>query len=213
MDNACWDYQCSGDPYGDSAVIYWWDEDAVAASATRRVGTYYGVGDVQVAEGDLAISLSAPSTLQCEGVDLTPNPFGLTAFVTNTTGGTCTNVVVTLTPSAGLGTGDPLMVNLGSLTSGQTLQAFWNVTASGDPCGTALSYTVDIVSADCASNSATDTVVVPCCTGEITPTPTSTPQVTPTPFEPVPALGRGGLLVFVGLLAALGAGLLFLRRT
>ncbi len=37
--------------------------------------------------------------------------------------------------------------------------------------------------------------------------------MTPTPFEPVPALGRGGLLVFVGLLAALGAGLLFLRRT
>ncbi len=158
MYDACWDYTCSGDPYGDSAVIYWWDEDSVAASATRRVGTYYGVGNVQVAEGDLAISLSAPSTLQCDGTDITPNPFGLTAFVTNTTGGTCTNVVATLTPSAASSTGDPLMVNLGSLTSGQTLQAFWNVTASGDPCGRALGYTVEVVSADCARRTAPTTL-------------------------------------------------------
>ncbi len=211
MVDACWDYQCSGDPYGDSAVIYWWDEAAVVATATRRVGTYYGVGDVQVAEGDLAISLSAPSALQCDGFDLTPNPFGLTAFVTNTTGGTCTNVVATLTPSSGLSTGDPLIVNLGSLTSGQTQQAFWNVTASGDPCGTAISYTVQVVSANCTTNNSTGTVTVPCCTGEATPTPT--PRVTPSPVMPVPALGRGGLLIFVGLLAALGAGLLFLRRS
>jgi hypothetical protein len=213
MVDACWDYTCSGDPYGDSAVIYWWDEASVAASATRRVGTYYGVGSVQIAQGDLAISLSAPSTLQCDGVDITPNPFGLTAFVTNTTGGTCTNVVATLTPNSGLSTGDPLAVNLGSLTSGQTLQAYWDVTASGDPCGGAIGYSVQVVSADCETNTATSAVTVPCCTGEVTPTPTSTPRVTPTPAMPVPALGRGGLLIFVGLLAALGAGLLFLRRT
>jgi hypothetical protein len=30
---------------------------------------------------------------------------------------------------------------------------------------------------------------------------------------PVPALGRGGLLIFVGLLAVLSVGLLFLRRS
>jgi len=212
MVDACWDYTCSGSPYGDSAVIYWWDEVAVPSSATRRVGTYYGVGDVQVAEGDLAISLSAPSTLQCDGTDITPNPFGLTAFVTNTTAGTCSNVTVTLTPSAGLSTGDPLTVNLGAIGAGQTLQGYWDVTASGDPCGSALGYTIDVVSADCSSNTATDTVFVPCCTVGVTPTPTSTPFATPTPPPPVPALGHGGLLIFIGLLAALGAGLLLLRR-
>ncbi len=167
--DVCWLYDCDGEPYGDSAVIYWWDEDPVAAAATRRVGTYYGVGDVSIAQGDLAITLSAPSSLQCRDLNPEPNPFGLTAFVTNTTGGLCSGVSATLTLSPGLTTGSPLTVPLGGIAAGDTNQAFWNVTATGDPCDAAIGYEVTVTSTDCGGNVANDTVTVPCCT-LVTPT-------------------------------------------
>lgn len=209
MDDACWDYTCSGAPYGDSAVLMRWNQVTVAAGANRTVGTYYGVGAVDTSAGDLSISLSAPSALTCTPNGLSPNPFGLTSFVTNTTVNRCLDVVATLSLGAGLTTANPLVVNLGAVEPAATEQGFWNITATGSPCDTDLTYSVEVTSSNCATNSNGGTVTVPCCSGQ----PTPTPSATPIPSSGIPTLSSTGVLVFVLLLAGLGAVLVAFRRT
>jgi len=206
----CWDYICDGQSYGDSAVFMRWDPVTVGPAASRTVGTYYGVGAVDTTSGDLSISLSAPSALSCVNGSLSPNPFGLTAFVTNTTGGRCLDVTATLTLASGLTTTDPLSVSLGILDPNETDQGFWNVTATGNPCNADLAYSVEVTSSNCATNVNDSDVTVPCCNGG--PTPTPTPTMTPT-TPAIPTMGNVGILVLVVLIAAVGGILVAFRRS
>lgn len=206
--NICWDYTCDGQSYSDSAVFYRWDPVTVAAGGgQRRVATYYGVGSIDVTQGDLAISLSHPTSLSCDaGGNLTPNPFDLNAVVTNTTTASCSQVQAELVLPAGLTTTDPLTVDLGSIAAGDSDQAGWSVTASGDPCNADLAMTVNVTSSDCSPNSADSDVYVPCCGTAPTPTP-------PIPdADPVPTQTPLGVAVLVLALLAGGVLILYRRR-
>ncbi len=79
-----WDFIPGNERYNDSAVLLRWDPQPLAPAQTRILGTYYGVGNVTTAQGDLALSVSAPAELRVEADTLKPNPFTLNLLVTNT---------------------------------------------------------------------------------------------------------------------------------
>jgi len=179
--NVCWDYECAGDYYSDSGVLYWWNPIAVSPAGNRRVATYYGVGDVQITPGDLTISLSYTRELTCgEDGELTPNPFGITAYISNNTESPCLNVSAQLQLPDGLTTETPLIVALGDVQPGENQQAYWLVAALGQPCGQALPFAVSVTSDTCTANEAAGAVYVPCC-GSATPTPSPQPWTSATP--------------------------------
>lgn len=79
-----WDFTPGSAKYNDSAVLLRWDPQPLAAGQTRALATYYGLGQVATAQGDLSLSLSAPAELRAAGDTLTPNPFSVSLLVTNT---------------------------------------------------------------------------------------------------------------------------------
>ena len=178
--DVCWDYDCSGSEYDDSATLYWWNPQEVEPEGMIRVATYYGVGEVELTPGELSISLSYPNLLQCVEGEISPNPFGLTAYITNTGQSSCENVNVELALNEGLVTEDPLSVDLGTILSGETKQAYWTITALGIPCDEDINFDVAVSSDTCDPNNASGGVFVPCC-GTPTPEPTFTPTATFTP--------------------------------
>jgi PKD repeat protein len=198
--DVCWDYDCSGLEFDDSAVLYWWFPETVTAGASRRVATYYGVGEVEVTPGDLTISLSYQTELSCDEFgELTPNPFDLTAYITNAGSSTCTDVVLELTLPDGLVTEDPLQLSVGDMAPGQQEQGYWTVTALGSPCDQTLSFQVEARSTSCDTNMAEGGVWVPCCATPV-PSPTATPEYSPTPW-PTPEPGPTCLPLAAGFTA------------
>jgi|GEM_PF-1054365 len=87
LHHTAWDYDSiSGMPYDDSAMLLRWDAKWLAPEATRRMATYYGIGNVEIAIGDLNLSLSAPDELSIESCKFrVPNPFPINLLVSNTT--------------------------------------------------------------------------------------------------------------------------------
>ncbi len=85
--NTDWEYTLSGDPFSDSAVLMRWDASYLMPGETRRMATYYGLGNVEIVIGDLNLSLSAPHELTIESCSFrTPNPFPVNLIVSNATG-------------------------------------------------------------------------------------------------------------------------------
>jgi hypothetical protein len=172
----CWSYACTGQVYTDSAVLYWWNAETVDPGSTKTIGTSYGLGEVTSAPGDLTITMSYTTNLTCVGGDLSPNPFGLTAYISNAGSTTCSGISVLLNLNPGLSTADPNPVAISSLGPSQTEQVYWDILASGNPCDTDIAFLVDVTSADCDPNSANGAVTVPCCA---TPTPIAVPATGP----------------------------------
>jgi len=167
----CWDRVCDGQVYYDSAVLYQWNEDPVAPGASRTVGTYYGVGEMQVTPGDLQISVTLPQ-LECviPPAAVQPNPFQILVTVTNTGGSTCNGVSVLMSDGAGPGgtatitSTNPVVI--GSLNPNQSAQATFTAQLTANPDGGCVNFTVNVTSSDCDPNQANFCVVVPPCRWE-----------------------------------------------
>lgn len=70
--------------YNDSAVLLRWNPTIVAPGESRVLGTYYGLGEIASRTDALTLSVIAPARLLVQGDTLSPNPFSVSAFVTNT---------------------------------------------------------------------------------------------------------------------------------
>ncbi|HHS50032.1 MAG TPA: hypothetical protein ENN07_02840, partial [candidate division Zixibacteria bacterium] len=86
LHNTHWDYTITGDPYSDSALLMRWDARVLAPGESRRMATYYGLGTVETAVGDLTLSISGPEELFIESCTRrTPNPFPVNLLASNST--------------------------------------------------------------------------------------------------------------------------------
>ncbi|MGH7492362.1 MAG: gliding motility-associated C-terminal domain-containing protein [bacterium] len=108
-----WDYDVPGNPppYDDSAVILRWNEQNLAASQTRTIATYYGLGDVSTrrdAASGLTLHLIALRNLRAVNGQLSPNPFEVNLLVFNRTNPAVNAVQATLIlpPQLALASGD-----------------------------------------------------------------------------------------------------------
>ncbi|HEY3294982.1 MAG TPA: T9SS type A sorting domain-containing protein [bacterium] len=162
----CWNEACSGSPYGDSAVRYLWDEQPVPANGTRTVATYYGVGELVVQPGQLALGVGTPG-LECTSNGVEPNPFQVTVNVTNNGGSSCENINVTLTNGSGPGgtaaitSTNPVVIPV--LTPGDHQSVTFTLNGSFAPAGGCINATASVTSANCDPNAADFCITVPPC--------------------------------------------------
>ncbi len=136
--NADWYYTVSPERYGDSAVLYWWNPITLAPGESRMVGTYYGLGRPM---GRPGLNIGAPPMLQVRRCEYYPNPFDVTALVTNMGMLTLNNVRVVLRLGDGLafppGEDSVKSVTPPTLRAGESGTAGWHVLATGTHTGVA----------------------------------------------------------------------------
>ena len=119
----------------DSAVAMYWNPVAFAPGEVRHYVTYYGLGGITLAPGQLTLGITAPSevALSAQGTAT----FTAVAYVANTGEGPAHDVTAQVRLPAGfrLAAGQQAVRALGDLEPGQVGQASWKIsvdlTASG----------------------------------------------------------------------------------
>ncbi len=170
-----WNYTVTpGQATGDSAVAIYWNPTTLAAGQSRTYTTYYGLGKVTIASGNLTAGLTATSTVSnCSN-------FTVVAYVSNVGGSTANDVAATISLPAGLmlSAGETSQKDMGNIANGSSNQSSWSVEPYGGVCGN-MTITVTVTSSNVDSNTVNVTVNVPeaCC---VTTTTTSTINVTTT---------------------------------
>ncbi len=182
-----WDYVLPNQFYNDSAVILRWNEIFVVPGTPRVVATYYGIGDVTTASGQLALNLTAPNRLEAVVGQLTPNPFEVNLIVLNTGAATAANVQATLTLPTGLnfasGELASKLVSPNSLGPLQSGTASWKVLAQCPDKEDTLDLIVEVTSSNAAANSVSRKMTIASCAATL---PNFTLTATP-PSQTVPA--------------------------
>jgi lysophospholipase L1-like esterase len=159
-----YDYTPSGqDITGDSAYAAYWNPITLAPGQSRTIVTDYGLSDVTVdLTPPLAVGLSGPATLGVSGNAYTPNPFTVTATVSDAGTAVATAAVLTLSLPPGLHTSSPNPVSVGDLApGGQEQQVSWQVTADAAASPVTLSYSVTAAASNAASKIVTRDISLP----------------------------------------------------
>ncbi len=169
LSKAQWDYARSTVPYNDSAVLLRWNPMRLAPGESRVLGTYYGLGEVTSRTDALTLSVLAPARLLVQGDTLTPNPFSVSAFVTNTGFATAHNVRARLLLPTGLQlvAGESAIKeltprDLAARASGATT---WKVRAQCANADVAFQVQVEVLADDAPGNAVTRMLEAPSCFG------------------------------------------------
>ncbi|OQX89932.1 MAG: hypothetical protein B6D65_00630 [candidate division Zixibacteria bacterium 4484_93] len=160
-----WDYEISGNPYGDSAVLLWWYPVSIPPGGSREVSTFYGLGAGSVVTGDLSLNVTAPLELTVDTLgNLTPNPFDINVLVTNNTGEVAENCEVEIVlPSVLSVVGGSTVQALDpeDLEPGEIGSASWSVLATPPTVADTFEFTVIVRSSTTDSNYVTRRIYIP----------------------------------------------------
>ncbi len=151
--SALWDYTVSPTAQtGDSAVLMFWNPVTVSPGQTRVISTYYGLGTIS---GTTDPRITGPVSLSRVNGLLSPNPFNVTAYVSNGTASALSNTPITLNLPSGLRLvrGESATHVIPDIPPGQTGLSSWLVEAVG--AGT-MTYSVSAL-----GNTTARTVFVP----------------------------------------------------
>ncbi len=134
----------TGGTFGDSATMVKWYPRHVCEGDSAVFVTYYGIGEITPGL-DLTINAGVPAfSTGCTGI--TPNPFTLSAMITNPGATSVDDVEVTLTlpPTLSLAGGlNP--VNLGSLSGyGGSRLVTWTIDIDPSAYGTSACYDIEV---------------------------------------------------------------------
>jgi hypothetical protein len=194
--DALWDYKATSYPYDDSAVLYQWNLQTVAAGATITVATFYGTGSVSISQGVLTLNLAAPSSLSVVGHALSPNPFDVVLNVQNTGSTTANNITATINLPSGLTLASGTITKSLSPTSLATTKSgivSWSVLATGTSRtpGDTLQYSISVTGTSLPTFSIMNKIFIPAGTlspverlSTDLPTRFSIDQNYPNPFNP-----------------------------
>ncbi|MGQ9778284.1 MAG: hypothetical protein ACUVRM_00200 [Bacillota bacterium] len=125
------DFTRTGEFELDSAVALLWEERELPPGGSLTLATYYGLGGVSIAKGELMLGLTAPATVQAEE----GRGFLVLAYLENRGRGVAQDVVLSLDLPAGLQSGSATRVELGRLRPGETRQVAWTVFPSPGRAG------------------------------------------------------------------------------
>jgi hypothetical protein len=174
LSGAPWDYIV--DPaisIGDSAYGIYWDAATLAPGQSRTYVSSYGLGASDVdPTPPLALGVYGPSQLEILDDDYSPNPFDVTAWVSDVGTGPATNVTATIALSDGLQlVGGAATQNLGGLAVNEEKQASWSVSALPQGSDRTVTYSVTVACDGVAPKTVTRQLVLPAI---VTPAPTVT---------------------------------------
>jgi hypothetical protein len=169
LSKAQWDYVKSDVPYNDSAVLLRWNPVRLGPGESVAFGTYYGVGEVSSRTDTLTLSVIAPERLLVQSDTLSPNPFSVSAFVTNTGFAAAHNVRgrLLLPEALQLVAGENALKEISprDLASRASGAVTWKVQAqclSGDSL---FHMKIEVLSDDAPGNAVTRPLFVPACFG------------------------------------------------
>jgi len=165
LNSIAWNYAPSGANYGDSAVILRWGLDYLAPEEQRTYATYYGIGELEFQEGDLALMVSGNNQVTCSQDELSPNPFDLNLLVTNT-GAAVSGLQATLTLPSELayapGESPVKPVNPTALANGESGTTSWSIRIPPGLSGVTLSANFAVTSNTVANNYDVMIFIPPC---------------------------------------------------
>ena len=111
----------------DSAVALMWQEVNIAPGGMLTRVTYYGLGGLTIANGDLTLGVTAPATVTSgDG-----STFMVLGYLENRGEGVARDAVMTLDLPASLQAVSPKQVQLGRLKPGEVRQVAWSLKATG----------------------------------------------------------------------------------
>jgi hypothetical protein len=152
------DYTRIGEWELDSAIALFWDPVVLAPGESRSYVTYYGLGGVTIAAGDLIVGVTSPAQVPADTEGF--QTFSIIAYVQNDGEGDALDVVAELRLPRELElVGSPAKVALGDLPVGETAQTGWQVRALSNAEGV-YTYEVVVTSTNSETNRATRTIEV-----------------------------------------------------
>ncbi len=164
-----WSFKPDTIPYNDSAVLLRWNPAQLGPGESRTLGTYYGVGEVSSRTDTLTLSVIAPERLIVQSDTLTPNPFTVSALVTNTGFATAHNVRARLLLPNGLrlavGENEIKELTPRDLLSRASGATTWKVSAQCAALDSNFHVRVEVFADDAPGNAVTRTLFVPNCFG------------------------------------------------
>jgi len=167
LGSAQWDYSLQNPFYNDSAVLLRWNETPLLQNESRVITTYYGIGDVDIKSGTLALSLTAPNRLEPFASQLSPNPFEINLLVVNTGSVAATGVQATLNlpPGLALASGESASkpISPADLNASQIGTVSWKVLAQCPAADDSLDFRVDVKSTNSLANSVSRKIFIPSC--------------------------------------------------
>jgi len=150
------DFTRTGEFELDSAIALFWDQQPLKPNETRSYVSYYGLGGVTIAPGDLSVGLTAPWQVSAD--QRHRRAFTIVAYIQNNGKGEARNVTATLKLPNGLELVDPKLnpqrVQFGNLAVGETIQTSWQVIPTGNITGN-VSFAVTVEAINSESSTAT----------------------------------------------------------
>lgn len=120
------DFQRIGEFELDSAIALFWDQVSLAPGESRSFVSYYGLGGVTIAPGELIVGVTSPAEITAEPGGF--QTFSIVAYVQNDGQGDALDVVAELKLPPGLQiVGSQAKVALDELKVGETKQTGWQV--------------------------------------------------------------------------------------
>lgn len=134
----------------DSAIAMYWDQVSLAPGESRSFVTYYGLGGVTIAPGDLVVGVTSPAQIPADTEGF--QTFSIIAYVQNDGQGDALDVVAELKLPPGLQlVGSSPRIELNDLAVGETKQTGWQVRAQSNVEGT-LTYEVEVSAVNSETN-------------------------------------------------------------
>jgi len=152
------DFTRAGDWEQDSAMALYWDPVVLAPGESLEYVTYYGLGGITIAPGELSLGVTAPASV-VPSVD--GEPFSIVAYIQNTGRFMAQDVEVTLELPQGLKVHSGALVrNLGDLEVHETAQVHWLVKPEPEIAGDEVFFTVQLRSFNTDPNSVTRGITI-----------------------------------------------------
>lgn len=134
----------------DSAIALFWDQVSLAPGESRSFVSYYGLGGVTIAPGDLVVGVTSPAQIPADTEGF--QTFSIIAYIQNDGQGDALDVVAELKLPPGLQlVGSPARIRLEDLAVGETKQTGWQVRAQSNAEGV-LTYEVEVTAVNSEPN-------------------------------------------------------------
>lgn len=155
---------------GDSAVSIYWNSKSLAAGEIREYTTYYGISEFQQdLRPPLALSVTGANNLEVVGGRYNPNPFAVTAYITNIGSSSGTDIKATINLPTGLklASGESETVSLGTMEPNQDSQVSWNIEVNPAEVDRNLTYSIVLESSNSETKTISREIYIPSIDSEI----------------------------------------------